>query len=575
MFAEAMVYPPGYEPKTAPRVSPEAQRWDWTLMDEHGRASDAPVGDPTYDSGERNTNFLFPTLLDTYDEMRRTSPVIAGLLSIFNLAVLGDEWNIQPAGADLADPEKKPAAIAAAAELEENLRAGLEWRGETCMHTQNFDDVLRNYLLCLPFGFSCSETIWGWNGPDKVRIARIAPRVPRSIAFFETSRLSNSDLIAVHQYVSGARPMPADKITLCSLNREGDNYAGRSMLRPVYQPYFLKNVAIRVVGMTIERNGMGIPTVEGDAGLITGGNTYSLSDDDRNRLNEALQGIRAGEHVYFNLPPGLRFSLRGVDGSLPDGLAFLNYLDRQQAIGLCLHVMTAALEDGGSYAKAETQDRLSEDVIDSIKTQLEQFMDAGFITQWWRYNYRHKGIRRPEFRFAHRTKFSLSTVFDIIGKLSGSTFFAGDDETWVRRQLGLPEKVSASPSVAPVLADPVQPDDVEEGGLHAVAAALRPGQQPWSPSRKVRPSERAVNAAGIRSEQDAVADKVARILERFAPVLARDAAAKVSKARRGAEMGVKLETPPGMIEDLAAALGEIAKYGIEDTLREIDRRQRG
>lgn len=540
---------------------------------EIGQPGATVFGDLARNENELNEDFQFPQSLDRYEAMRCT-PVIAGLLKILELSILGDEWSVVPAAKD-------PSAYAtvAAARLEENLRAELEWRGPTGnVSSQSFDDALRNYLLCLPFGFSFDEICWRYQG-DQVAVAKLAPRLPRSVNQFIAHPDNPSDLEYIQQNVYHSRcgwpKIPANKITLCVFNREGDNFTGRSLLRPLWQPYFIKDGVLRVQAMAVERNGMGVPQA------FATDPTVRLSGDDRAILEAIVRRWRAGDASGVVMPPGYKTELTTANTNATDNINLLQYLDRQQAMGLVLMILTAGLDGGGAYAQAQTQDSISQRVVGSIKQQIAGYINNGFVYQWWRLNFEGK-CRRPEFQFANRVYFTLNDLLDIVGKLVNSQLFVPSepDEDWIRQQLNLPKKkapvAAPPPSVIVPPAEPIQAaPDIEAQDAPPVvppAPAQKKSPDVWRPRRELNASEQNIKLSEIYQEQNNAIASIVAVVNEYLPEIEREIARKVVAAPTIEEVGaVVTDEPPGLIADIVSILSGLSEFSVEQVQGELDR----
>lgn len=521
---------------------------------EIGRSGTSPYGD-LYDISEINSKFQFPNSLTYYAEMGRT-PIIAGIVQILTQAVLSDNWSIRPAEGDTS-----PVAEECAKALEENLRAGLEWYGKTRKHTQNFDDVQRNYCLSLTYGFAFDETVWKPMG-NRAHISKLAPRLPFSVAQFVTDEENAADLLYIEQNIAGfttkGNPrIPSDKITLISLNKEGDNFQGRSPLRALWQPYLVKDSVLRTTAQMIERNGMGIPVATADL------EAPRLDPTCLAQLDAAISSWRAGENAGLRLPPGWNVEILGVNGTLPDTLPFMEYLDRLTVMGVVLPVLAAGIDGGGAYAQAQTQDALSLRAVSSFKRQLEEYQNSGYVSQWHDMNYRGR-CRRPEFKYANRIDISLTQIIDTLQKLQGSQVFTGtpDDEDWIREQLNLPRRpkpvMEANPALLPKPAPMAQP-----GGVKAASKAwgFRPGRAP-------RVTEQPIALADIWERQELATAQISTEFKRAIDEMVQKALDEITMGGRAKPV----KPSPAQVERIAVKLKEIADFAERDAKRELDRR---
>lgn len=518
---------------------------------EVGRSGSSPFGD-LYDISEANYKFQFPNSLTYYAEMERT-PVIKAFLTIVSQAVLADNWSIQPAADDTS-----PVAIQAAAALEENLRAGLEWQGTYRKHTQNFDDVQRNYLQSLTYGFAFDETVWEPLGA-MARIAKLGPRIPHSVSRFVVNPQNAGDLWGIEQNVptgKGGYPLiPAGKITLISLNRKGDNFQGESPLRALWQPYLVKDTVLRVTAQMIERNGMGIPVV------YAGKDVKDLDPSCASEVDTAVESWRAGSSAGIRLPQGYNLDVKGVSGSLPDPLPLLQYLDRLTALGVVMPILTEGLDGGGAYAQAQTQDALSLRGIASFKRQLEEYQNSGYVHQYWDMNWR--GRCKPlEFKYSNRIDLSLVQILDTMAKLQGSAIFAGspDDEDWIREQLGLPAKPKPTLEYNPALLPKPEPQP----------ATMVQAAQAWGfkPGRAPRATEEPIALADIYERQEVATSLIAGDFKRAMDEMVQQA---IDQVTMGGE-AEPVEPSEELIDRIANRLQVVAEFAAAETKRELKRR---
>jgi hypothetical protein len=328
--------------------------------------------------------------------------------------------------------------------------------------------------------------------------------------------------------------------------------------------------------MAVERNGMGVPQA------FTLDSAARLSADDRTVLEAIVRRWRAGDASGVVMPPGYKTELTTANTNATDNINLLQYLDRQQAMGLVLMILTAGLDGGGAYAQSQTQDSISQRVVGSIKQQIAGYINNGFVYQWWRLNFEGK-CRRPEFQFANRVYFTLNDLLDIVGKLVNSQLFVPSepDEDWIRQQLNLPKKkapVAAPPP--PVIVPPAEPiqaaPDIEAQGAPPVASPPAPAQKKspdvWRPRRELNASEQNIKLSEIYQEQnDAIASIVA-VVNEYLPKIERDIARKVVAAPTIEAVGaVTVDEPPGLIADIVKILNGLSEFSVEQVQGELDR----
>ena len=178
---------------------------------------------------------------------------------------------------------------------EENLFGGLESPTSTgCWVTQNFESVKENALLWLDFGCAAHEDLWHIDG-DKVRLRKLAPRLPYTFYRYHVDEDGES-LLYLEQYGYRGNDfvnvlVPAEKIAYFVNDMEGAYFYGRSVLRAAYQHWYIKSQIYRIDAISIERNGLGVPTIKQGP---------NVSAEDRKSAAELGEDARrAREHRPF------------------------------------------------------------------------------------------------------------------------------------------------------------------------------------------------------------------------------------------------------------------------------------
>jgi hypothetical protein len=187
---------------------------------------------------------------DKIDIMRRSDAQIKMLLSAVKNPIISGSWEFEPG--DDSDEQKMYADF-----MNHLLFEALD---------EPWSQFLTEALTTVDFGYSLFELTdkavlnhpkWG----NYNAIKQLGWRSQRTIHRFNVEPLSGK-LLSVSQYVYGdmARvvDIPAEYILLFTMNREGSNYEGISLLRNCYGNWFRKEHYMRMNAIGIER--FAIPT---------------------------------------------------------------------------------------------------------------------------------------------------------------------------------------------------------------------------------------------------------------------------------------------------------------------------
>lgn len=272
-----------------------------------------------FDPNEETPEVQWPRSIRTYGIMDNDAQ-LNGLMRGVTLPIRRFKWFIDPNDA-------RPEVVAMACE-----DWGLPEKGKQPIPRKRnkgkfqWDFHLRHALYELKYGFMFFEQVYKIDPLGYARIRKWAPRMPATISKIDMA--SDGGLESITQYGTG-KPGEPNQITL-DVNRliayvndqESGSWIGKSLYRPCYKHWLLKDRLMRVDGLKHERNGMGIPI--GKAGPNT--SPAALAE-----LNKMTQRLKVGDTAGGALPEGTDIELKGVTGSLPDTLASIRYHDEQMA----------------------------------------------------------------------------------------------------------------------------------------------------------------------------------------------------------------------------------------------------
>ena len=292
--------------------------------------------------------FQFPSRVQTVERMRTDGQVDA-LCNSVTMPVLRFKWQLNPNGARDEVVEQVATDF------------GLPIRGQTTTAPRSrrrfkHKDHLEHSLLALWHGFMMFEQVPDTErfdlARDGWRLRKLSPRMPSTVSQLHIA--SDGGLEGLTQY--GYMPPPGrsrvawqapPQIPVSSLaayvwRREGANWYGRSMLRPLYRDYVLKDRALRIDAMKNERFGVGIPVAKAPEG------------GDPAQYSKLAQAYRGGEAAGVGLPPGADIGVEGIRGTLPDVMASIRYYDESMARSFMAMVIQLGQTQTGSRALGNT-----------------------------------------------------------------------------------------------------------------------------------------------------------------------------------------------------------------------------
>lgn len=323
------------------------------------------------DVEEQNPDLMWPKSLAVYERMRTEESQVVSVLSAVVLPIMSTGWSldctgvreevVQVVSADFDLPikgrEPEPRAV--------RKRGRFSW-----------NDHLRLSLLALPFGHSYFNQAYDIRD-GLARLRKLAWRPHGTIAKFNVA--DDGGLVSIEQRPKGGGSKPVvikvEQLVAYVHQREGGNWAGRSLLRPAYKNWLLKDRLMRSQALTVDRNGLGVPIYEGAPLPSTEMDAADIDSWIRNERVEGLKiavAFRAGENAGASIPHGAKITLRGVEGDLPDADKPIRYHDEQIARAVLAHFLNLGTQTG-SWALGST---FADFFVDSLNAEAQWFADV-------------------------------------------------------------------------------------------------------------------------------------------------------------------------------------------------------
>lgn len=419
-------------------------------------------GDIWLQNVETTPELRWPLSVYVYDRMRKQDAQVTSVMRAITLPVMRTKWRVDPNGA------RDEVAEAVAADLHLPIVGADDDSDAPKKRIRNafsWSEHVRLALLCLQYGHSMFEQVYQIDDAGYAHLAKLAPRLPRSIANMVVA--PNGELVSIAQYamgtmtggfeaivvgaLAGGAHIPAKRIVAYVNEREGGDWLGKSVLRAAYKNWILKDRMLRVQAQTVERNGMGVPIyyageLDKQPDLVSG---QQLAND-----------YRSGDSSGAALPYGAKLRLQGVEGALPDADPVIRYHDEQIARSVLAHFLNLGTQTG-SWALGST---FADFFVMSLQTEAQLIADTATA---------HVVEKLVDINFGPEEA-APRIVFDEIGSRhdataealalliqAGAVFPDRRLEQAVRDMYGLPDKEPGSPDPSPTqkLAQPVPPDN--------------------------------------------------------------------------------------------------------------------
>lgn len=292
----------------------------------------------------------FPQGLRAYDEMRKNSGVVGGLLRAIEASFRAVRWFTVP-----ADDSPRAAAHAAFAEsCRRDMR--IPWTA-----------YVSDAITFLPFGFAAMEMVFkvregrrgkqpsmfkdGMIGFDEIPLIGHDSILDWAWDEVDVNRLAGLWQLAPPTYQKTM--IAREKFLLFRTKAEKDNPEGESILRQAYYDYYSMLRLETVEHISLERTGAGIPVVSLPKDATTETNASGSSDEAA--AEKLVRSVRVDEQGGVIEPFGWKFRLERPNGRVDPELFDLPI--RRHRSGMLMSVLAVFLELGtarvGSFALAK------------------------------------------------------------------------------------------------------------------------------------------------------------------------------------------------------------------------------
>lgn len=474
-----------------------------------------------------------------WDEIRRSESQVAMLLNAVMNPIKAATWEFE-AAQDVPNGELHKAF------LEYNAKECIDW--ETHLHEA---------LTMLIYGYSLFEVINGvsYNHPKFGTfngLRALAFRSQKSIERWNIDR-TTGELKSVTQYVQGDLTpnqalaqqvdIPADFLLVFTLQKEGDNYEGISALRPMYGPWFRKNLYLKIAAIGVEKSAIGTPV-----GKIP------ANQKDQTQINafkEVLSNFTAHEASYLTVPAGWEVEIVKNDFD-PAKLKELILLENTEMINSMVANFLALGMNGGSGAYA-----LGTDLSDFFLTGIQNY--ANIISGVWNRKLIPNLIKLnfgeqpayPQLKATGINDKAGKEIAEIIATLVDKQVFRADMklEEYMRKQYKLPKadettvRKKETPAPIPGL----------QFGERRITLAEKNYKKQWADNK----------------------EKVKELMQEQLPLVLEDYKKQISRLYKGATpsqrqtLGLKLKPKTSLYEkELKELLGQIAMQALEQARKE-------
>lgn len=344
-------------------------------------------------------------------------------------------------------------------------------------------------------------------------VDKVSQRLPSTFAFNAWREDESGELRTVRQQGPGPGgkwvtvDLPAERLLLFTWQRNGNNYQGFSAFRAVWYAAQIRKELLRLVGVTYQREGAGVPVMESTD------RAAELTPDQRTQLERVLANLVYHENASLIPPAGWSlkwtFAAGANKGHVLDawhrlGVTILEQVQAQQ--------LALGTGDTGSRSVGEVHDSSARAFISSVVAVLEGVLNGtgsrpytGLVRRLVDANFGPQAAY-PRLRLTlKQAQLSPKELLEAVtqGVAAKALTITAADENALREKLGLSPideadreaELARRAALAPAVPDKTPPP---ESGA-AVSASLRASvsRAEWTPWRPLRASEKVLDLQAL------------------------------------------------------------------------------
>jgi hypothetical protein len=369
--------------------------------------------------------------LETYEKMKLSDAPVDVSLRAAKTPVFGAEFFMQPFSDSQEHAEQ-------AEFCHNNIFDG---------QSQPFLIVLEEILRFFDNGHSVLEQVWenrewsprrtGANRRRYTMIRKLAPRPAKTIKEFEYDDAGGPVGIIQNAIRADGKvdevPIEIAKLIIFTLNKDGGDLEGRSLLRTAYPHWFYKTHLYKVDAIQKERHGIGFPVAK----LVAG---YTKKDKEA-ALN-LVRNIRANETAGAVLPPGFDIEFKKIEGQL------VNVLNHNSMIMLnaMVQFLLLGLQEGGGRATSAAHLDMFQKSLKYIANLICDTFNLYLIPKIIGYNFETYDYPRMQVRNIGEAREFQMWAAGMANLFSQEILTPDlDTEQWFRKQADMPAKMEDRP----------------------------------------------------------------------------------------------------------------------------------
>lgn len=354
-----------------------------------------------------------------YRQMAKGDDCIGMILRVHKNPIRSCSWSI-PAPDDATPEEQRAADI-----------ANKWFFGDNRI---SFDTLLSQILSFLEYGFSLFETyyqIYTFEG-QKYFVPIIEQRLQTSIVDI----LPDKRIVKQSTIERGQQDISFDNLVFFTLNQQGEDLRGESLLRNAYRAWKDKKVYEEWLGIGIQRSANGIPSLTVPKGT-------KPSDPDYLAAETLLQQMIGHEDAYMIFPEGWVFTVHDLKFNVDQVQKAVEAKNTAMSLSvLAQFILLGQQGNTGAFALSRDQSDFFLDGLSYNVDLIERVFNKNILLPFIKLNFGDTiEASRIGLKGKNLNKKAGVELSNVLAVLKGSGFIKPivDDEIMFRSTLDLPE----------------------------------------------------------------------------------------------------------------------------------------
>ncbi len=487
---------------------------------------------------------------DVYDQMRRSDAKIKMAIAAVKSPLRKATWEIVAGGDD---------------EQAENIKEFIEFALFKDMD-KTWSETVAEVTSVIEFGHSVFEKThkavvahptWGnYNG-----IKSLGFRSQRTIEKWNLD--PSGKILGIEQWITGDLErrvvMPGQYLVVFSLDKEGDNYEGISMLRAAYGAWWRKNLYLRLSAAGFERTAIKTPVLKFPQG--------QQNSDQFRKAYAAVQVYMSHQNSALTLPEGYDLVFLDSDFDADKAKTLIEFENTEIVHAFVANFLALGQDGKGSYSLSfdlsdfflSTVESIGEMICDQFnKNVIKELVDMNFGPQQ---DY-------PTLTCTGISDKAGKELAEIIQILVNSKAVIADDELEknLRKRYGLPEKPEGMERPSPD--DQEQPAEGQVDGDPKDPLDQKPKEEAQELSEAIQLAETPKKLIAQSSEE--LFQLMQSHLKTIAENLVNKTVKRWSKGEK--ESAMKDNTPAGLSEyslELQDFIAGVADAALTQARKEV------